>query len=55
MRLATNKAGVLGYLLKYEHHIEFRERDARIHFRNPLGQRLFVFGSERSDWMINFP
>jgi hypothetical protein len=55
MRLATYKAGALGYLFKNEHHIELRERDARIHLCNPLGQRLFVFSSERSDRMINFP
>jgi hypothetical protein len=55
MRLATDKAGVLGYLLENEHHIELRDRNTRIHLRNPLGQILFVFGSKRSHRMINFP
>jgi hypothetical protein len=38
MRLATDKAGVFGYLLKNEHHVELRDRDARIHLRHLLGQ-----------------
>jgi hypothetical protein len=55
IRFATDKAGVLGYLLKNEHDIELRDWDPRIHLRHLLGQLLFVFSRERSDRMINFP
>src|SRR4029077_12206844 len=55
MRLATDKAGVLGHLVENEHHIELRDRDVRIQLRHLLSQLLLVFSRERADRMVNFP